>query len=95
MNKLDIIKGGAEFMVSVGIASIVGNAIKLTTDPEAGRLKKISIGVGGFVLTSMVSSMAIDYSNSRIDNTAATLGRIFGSKTEKDVDDTETEEVPE
>lgn len=80
MNKLDILKGATEILTSIGVSAIVGNVIKLTKDPDAGKIKKIAIGFGGFVLSSMVSDKAVDYTNERIDSTAEKLSKIFKPK---------------
>lgn len=80
MNKLDILKGASEILTSIGVSAIVGNVIKMTADPEGGRIKKIAIGVGGFVLSSMVADKAVDYANERIDSTAEKLSKIFKPK---------------
>lgn len=76
MNKLEILKGGAELVVSIGVSSIVGNAIKMTTDPTAGRFKKIAIGIGGFVLSNMIGEMATEHTNKKIDTMADRIEKI-------------------
>jgi hypothetical protein len=80
MNKLDFLKGGVELLTSIGVGSIVGNAIKMTTDPNAGRLKKIAIGFGGFVLSSMTSELATKYTNEKIDDIAEKIQTIIKSR---------------
>lgn len=77
MNKLEILKGGAELLVSIGVGSIVGNAIKLTTDPKAGRIKKIAITIGGFALSQMVSDMTCAYTTKHIDDIAGRVSSII------------------
>lgn len=77
MNKLEILKGGAEILVSIGVGSIVGNAIKITTDPEAGRIKKLAIGIGGFVLSQMVSDKAGEYATQKIDSAAEKVSKLI------------------
>lgn len=102
MNKLELVKGITEFVVGVGVASVVGNAIKITTSPDHGKYKKAAIGIGGFVLSRMVGDFASAYAVKEIDDTAAKIQRIFGPKVvvvdppeTTDVKDVDKEEVPE
>lgn len=92
MNKMDIFKSVAELVVSVGVSAIVGNAIKLTTEPGIKLPKKIAIGVGGVVLSSMVADMATTYTSKKIDEYAETATKIF--TTVKLMDGTETIVLP-
>ena len=86
MKKLDLIKAGAEILVSAGMGSIVGNAIRQTTSPEANRFTRIAIGFGGFVLTSMVSELATRHVNGIIDDVSQKVIEILRSDDEKDAD---------
>lgn len=89
MNKLSIFKDVADVVVSIGVSSIVGNAIKMTTDPEAKLLKKIAIGIGGIVLSGMVGDLASKYTNQQIDNAVASVSSIVdnmkNAKAEKEL----------
>lgn len=77
MNKLEIFKGATSFVASVGVSSIVGNAIKLTTVPEAKLPKRIAIGLGGMVLSFMISDLAEKYVEAQIDGFVARVDYIF------------------
>lgn len=94
MNKLDILKGVSEVFTSIGVSAIVGNVIKLTADPDAGKIKKVAIGFGGFVLSSLVADKAVDYANDRIDSTAASLKKIF-HPADEDKDESPEDEASE
>lgn len=76
MNKLDLFKGATEFVVSIGVSAIVGNAIKLTTGPKVKLPKKIAIGIGGIVLSGMVAEMATTYADKKIDEYVDTVKRF-------------------
>lgn len=68
MSKIDVLKGATKFVVSVGVGSIVSNAVAFTTPVLAvGVLKKAAIGVGSFVLSAMLSDKAGDYTDEKID----------------------------
>lgn len=70
MNKLDLVKVGTELIVTYGVSSLVGNAIKLSTDPKTKVFKKIAIGIGGFVVAQMVGDLAGKYATDQIDDLA-------------------------
>lgn len=66
MSKLEMLKGAVEIVVQFGTSSIVGNAIKTGTPPDAKTWKRIAIGVGGYVLSQMVGSQAGKYATDSI-----------------------------
>ncbi len=86
MNPLNLIKTVTELMVSVGVGSIVGNTIKNATPTNAHIVKRISMGIGGFFLSSMVSSKVSKYATETIDETAEKIKSI--RKTETKFDET-------
>lgn len=61
MKKIEMVKIAGGIIVSVGVGAIVGNAIKCTTPSHVGTIKKVCIGVGAFILTSMISDKAVQY----------------------------------
>ena len=77
MQKLEIFKAISEIVVSIGVGSLVGNTIKMTTDPEAGKFKKVAIGIGGFVISNMVSDLATKYTSERIDDAAVRVKNLL------------------
>jgi hypothetical protein len=77
MKYLGIVKLVTDLFVSAGVGTIVGNAIKLTMDPAAGRVKKIAMGVGGFALASMASDATSKYASEQIDKVAGIVSRAF------------------
>ena len=99
MNKLSIFKDVADVVVSIGVSSIVGNAIKMTTDPEAKLLKKIAIGIGGIVLSGMVGDLASKYTNQQIDNAVASVSSIVdnmkNAKAEKELVEDQKKDLDE
>jgi hypothetical protein len=86
MNPLNLTKTVTEILVSVGVGSIVGNAIKQTTPANAHIVKRISIGIGGFVLSSMISAKASKYATDQIDETVEKIKSF--KKTEPKFDET-------
>lgn len=68
MNPLGILKGVTEFVVSIGAGAVVGNAIKASTPRDLKLIPKVSIAIGGFVLSNMVGDMAAKYAAKSIDD---------------------------
>lgn len=86
---LAITKGVATAATSIGIGSVVGNAVKATTPFAATRLTKTIVGVGGLALTALVSEAASRQTEAKIDEAV----QAFDVKDKKvDVDVTVEEE---
>lgn len=77
MTKLELVKAGSKFVVSIGVGAIVTNAVAFTTPVLAvGVLKKAAIGVGSFVLSAMLSDKAVDYTDEKIDECVEELKKL-------------------
>lgn len=68
MKKVDMIKAAGSIIISVGVGAIVGNVIKCTTPPSVGTIKRVCIGVGGFVLSSMIGDKTTEYAEKKVDD---------------------------
>lgn len=77
MKMLNLTKSVTEIMVSVGVGSIVGNAIKVGTPAGTHIIKRACIAVGGFVLSSMISDKASKYASEAIDETVDKIKNII------------------
>jgi hypothetical protein len=77
MNPLSLIKTAVEITVSVGVGAVVGNAIKASTPANVHVVKRVAIGVGAFVLSSMVGDMATKYATDTIDDTAGKIKKFM------------------
>ncbi|MDF2800183.1 MAG: hypothetical protein K0S61_86 [Anaerocolumna sp.] len=75
MNK-STIKAVSNIIVSVGVGAIVKNAIKYTTPGPLKLATKVCMGIGGFVLTSMISEAATKYTESKIDEVVEDVQNI-------------------
>ena len=84
MNPLNLIKVVTEITVSVGVGSIVGNTLKQATPANAHILKRISMGIGGFVLSSMISAKASKYATDQIDETVEKIKKFRNPETIQD-----------
>lgn len=76
MKKIDILKKVGGIVVSVGVGAIVTNAIKATSPTSMGTIKKVCVIVGGLVLSSMVSDLAVKYAEETIDNTVKEIKKM-------------------
>lgn len=76
MKKLEVIKTVGGIIVSVGVGAIVGNAVKYTTPSNIGTIKKVCIGVGSLVLTSMVGDKAVQYTEKKISDAAKSVKKM-------------------
>lgn len=73
MNPIALARTAAGLVVSAGAGAIVSNAIKASTPANAKIIQKISIGIGGFVLSNMIGDMATKYANDNIDTAVNTF----------------------
>lgn len=69
MNLFSATKAVSNIIVSMGTGAVVTNAIKATTPADIKTYQKVSIAVGGLVLSSMVGEMATQYTSSKFDET--------------------------
>lgn len=69
-SKIDLAKYATSFVVGAGVSKIVKCIVANNTDPK--NLKdKVVIGVGAYVIGSMVADLAQDYTNAKIDEMVA------------------------
>ena len=73
MNILPIAKAASNIVVSMGTGAVVTNAIKSTTPADIKTFQKVTIGVGGLVLSSMVGELASKYTETKIDGAMDTV----------------------
>lgn len=73
MNIFGIVKIGVEAVVATGAGAVVGNILKISTPENINRTQKILLGVGGFVLTSMVGDAAGKWVGHSIDEVATAV----------------------
>lgn len=77
------LKLAADLVVSAGVGTIVGNAIKATTPAHVTKGNKIMISIGGVVLSSMVGGKASEYAIEQIDLTVEQVKAIKKTYKEK------------
>lgn len=70
MNPVSIAKTAASIVSSIGTGAVVSNAIKASIPARSKTIQKISIGIGGFILSNMVGDLAAKYVTDNIDSAA-------------------------
>lgn len=83
MKKLELLKAGAEIIVSVGVGAIVGNAVIFTTPLKTKAFQGLAIKAGSFVLSSMASDKATEYVGTKIDAAADAVKGFITIETPK------------
>lgn len=67
MYKIELVKAVTGLVVGTGISAIVKNVIEDTTPDGVKTFNKMSIWVGGLVLTGMLIDKALAYTDDTID----------------------------
>ncbi len=64
---ITIVKSVVGLVASIGVGTVVGNAVKATTPANISKFGKIATVVGSVVLTGMVGIAAEKYTDGQID----------------------------
>ena len=73
MTKLEMVKAGAQIVVSIGVGIVVWNVVKVSSPAGRNVLKNICVGAAGLVLSDMVSDKACSHVETKIDDVANQL----------------------
>lgn len=73
MTKLEMVKEGAQIVVSIGVGVVVGNIVKISSPAGRNVLKNICVGAAGLVLSDMISNQACNHVETKIDAVADQL----------------------
>lgn len=68
MTKIEMAKAAGEIVVSIGVGTIVGNAIKSTTPIDMGPIKKVCVSIGAMILANLASDSTTEYLEKKIDD---------------------------
>ena len=85
MNKFEMVKGTVGFVTTIGVNAIIGNIVKSTTPESIHVLKKVCIGVGSFVISSMVTDKVGDYVDEKMDGFIVDFKDVFKKEEPKEV----------
>jgi len=92
--KLDMVLGGVELLVALGVSTLVGSALVLVKPAKLGAIKKIAVGVGGMAISCMAVDGVTDYVDKQFKSTVAQVKEIFKKK-EPETEETDKEEEAE
>lgn len=67
MDKRELVKIGANIVVSTGVGMICGYAINAFVPNDIGRLKRTFVQIGGLALTGVVTTAAMTWTDSLVD----------------------------
>ena len=79
--KLDMVLGGVELLVALGVSTLVGSALVLVRPAKLGAIKKIAVGVGGMAISCMAVDGVTNYVDKQFTTTVAEFKEIFKKKT--------------
>ena len=66
MNKIEMVKGASEFVLTMGVSKICWNVIEATMPAGTGKLAKVLVTAGGLVLSNMATEAAIDHVEKKV-----------------------------
>lgn len=73
MNFLSILTNLVKYGASASVGTVVGNLIAIKTPTDIKPITKISIGVGTFILSGVLSDMAMTYVETQMTDIASGL----------------------
>lgn len=94
-NKTDMVIGGVEVLVALGVSTLVGGAIAIVKPAKLGLIKKIAVGVGGAAISCMASDGVINYVDEKLKSTVDQIKAVFKKKHEDDIAIEEDEDAAE
>ena len=69
MIALSIAKSATELVVSMGVGTIIGNAVRATSPANMNLLNRVFVGAGSYALGSIAGSMASKHTVDQIEQT--------------------------
>ena len=94
MNKIDMLKKGAQIVTTIGVGILISNAVKATTPDGVRRITKLCIEVGVFAISGAIAKAACKYTDKSIDELVDLVKGMVKEDTEEEYEtDEETEEA--
>lgn len=78
MNKREVIKMAANFLASAATGALVAMVVKTNAIPTNMK-EKIAVGIGGIVVSAMISDKAGEYVDKQIDDIYERIDEIKAS----------------
>lgn len=84
---IGILKTGVGLAASLGVGSIVTNAIKATTPATINGVNKLMVKVGCVVVGSMIGDAVINHTNATVDGFVNIFRKENDEETEEDIEE--------
>lgn len=91
--KLEMVRGGLQLVVAIGVSTLVGGALVLVTPNKLGAIKKIAVGAAGLAISSMAVDEVTTYVEKEFNAAVAGFKKIFQKKEERAENMEKVEEV--
>lgn len=82
--KMDIVLGGIELLVALGVSTLVGSALVLVKPTNLGAIKKVAVGVGGMAISCMAVDEVTNYVDKQFHQTVQQFKNAFAKKPEEE-----------
>lgn len=82
--KLDMVLGGVELLVAIGVSTLVGGALGLVKPTNLGAIGKIAVRVGGAAISFMAVDGVTNYVDKSIKATVQQIKDVFVQKPEEE-----------
>lgn len=79
MKKIEAIKSIGGLAISIGVGAIVGDVISGNVKVPSSAIKKGCIMLGSIVLSNMIADKAVDYAESKIDDTVNSVKQMVNN----------------
>jgi|WetSurMetagenome_2_1015567.scaffolds.fasta_scaffold488962_1 hypothetical protein len=77
MDKVEILKLVAQFIISSAVGTVIGNAIKMTTPIQITTINKVAVGVGAFVISNVVGDIVADHAIEMVEKNVTEIKENF------------------
>lgn len=80
MNGLGLTKSILDLVVSTSVSTIISTAVKSTmVDGNTKILRRVSLFIGGTILSNMVAEQAVKYADEKFDKTVNTITKVMAT----------------
>lgn len=91
--KMNMVLGGIELAVALGVATLVGGALTMVKPSNLGVIKKIAVGIGGLAISAMATDGVVNYVDTQFTEVTKQIKELFTKKNpEKKTDEEEEAE---
>lgn len=92
MKKLEMVHGGLNMVVALGVSTIVGGAIMICSPNKMGVIKKIAASIGGMAISCMAVDGVNEYVDRQWHSAVGAVKSLFEVKNDEEETTTEEDE---